>query len=162
MILQRPPSSRHPAGVFKVVPCHGCASSRPPPRKGPSRARKGATQGALPSRLHLRIREALGLASLGFRSEQTVEGLLVDELHWRARLVIEVNGDLVHANPALYGPEDMIVLGDKQYTAQTKWMSDLRKQQHLRSRGYRVLVVWESDDLDSVRVELARLLTSPP
>jgi very-short-patch-repair endonuclease len=112
--------------------------------------------------LHLRIREALGLAALGFRSEQTVEGLLVDELHWRARLVVEVNGDLVHANPALYGPEDMIVLGDKQYTAQTKWMSDLRKQQHLRSRGYRVLVVWESDDLDAVRVELARLLTSPP
>lgn len=96
------------------------------------------------SKLHVRVKEAMGLETKGFLSEQYVCGYLVDEYNPTTRTVLEVFGDYVHANPSLYKPDDVIRLPGNQYTAAVKWAKDAAKLQKLRAAGYIVIVVWES------------------
>lgn len=66
------------------------------------------------------------------------------------RLIIEINGDLWHANPAKYEPKDMILAKwrgteNGYISAEDVWKQDAVKVEHLESFGYRVLVLWETD-----------------
>jgi very-short-patch-repair endonuclease len=65
-------------------------------------------------------------------------------VNYARKLVVEVNGDYVHANPALYDPDAWFVLGVQRFTARARWEEDAKRLAVLTSRGYRVLVVWES------------------
>ena len=100
------------------------------------------------SGLHIEVREYLDLDSCGFVSEQPVAGYIVDELNEEAGIVIEVNGDYVHANPDHYDAEDVIRLPGRSnsYTASEKWEADAEKIKTLEEEGYTVIVIWESDD----------------
>src|SRR3990167_6914672 len=109
------------------------------------------------SGLHRKIRSRLNLETLGFVSEQKVGRYLVDELHEGKKVVVEVNGDYVHANPRFYEANQVIVMPGNSYTAAKKWESDARRKQKLESLGYKVLVVWGSDDLAAKKVELEAL-----
>lgn len=110
------------------------------------------------SKLHQSIREYLKLGELGFKPEQPIWKYCVDELHPDKKVIIEINGDYVHANPLIYNPDDIIKLPGCSYTAQEKWESDKIRNDWLVSQGYRVLVVWESDDLSVVSNKLSILL----
>jgi very-short-patch-repair endonuclease len=106
------------------------------------------------SKLHVNIRQHLDLDSYGFVSEQVIGGYVVDELLERCKVVIEINGDYVHANPKKYNHSDLIVItASKPYTAFDKWQKDAMRKSHLESLGYKVFVLWESDLLEGVLEE---------
>lgn len=106
------------------------------------------------SKLHQKIKNQLQLDKIGFASEQRVGRYLVDELNEQKKIAIEINGDYVHANPKIYRPTDIIYLPGNYYTAQEKWDSDKIKKENLEKAGYKVIVVWESDDLSEHKVKI--------
>ena len=60
----------------------------------------------------------------------------------------------------LYKSDDIIRLPGSSYTAEEKWDTDYRRLQTLESLGYKVLVIWESDELDDKLSTLNELLNS--
>jgi very-short-patch-repair endonuclease len=111
------------------------------------------------SKLHLKVRECLQMDALGFIGEQRVGRYFVDEVNEEYKVIVEINGDYVHANPRIYNPEDIIRLRGNSYTAEEKWESDEKKHCNLKKMGYNVITVWESDDLDKKLEEIKKLLT---
>lgn len=65
--------------------------------------------------------------------------------------IIEFNGDLYHANPIKYEPEDkpfskIHALTDRiEWTAEQVWNFDIYKNKVATDHGYDVLVIWEHD-----------------
>jgi very-short-patch-repair endonuclease len=110
------------------------------------------------SSVHKKIKNSLFLESLGFKSEQVVNKYFADELHENKKIIIEINGDYVHANPSFYSEEDIILLPNARYTAKEKWESDKNKRENLEKLGYKVIVIWESDDMEEKRKEIMELL----
>lgn len=110
------------------------------------------------SKLHVSIRSKLKLKDFGFKSEQKIGYYRADELHPKKKIIIEINGDYVHANPKIYKSADRILLRGNTYTAQEKWLKDEKKISDLKDMGYRVIVVWESDDLALIRKQIVKLL----
>jgi len=106
------------------------------------------------SKLHQRLRAELRLEEFGFKSEEIVGNRLVDELCIERKIAIEINGDYIHANPRKYSAEDVIRIPGDSYTAAEKWEKDARKIAYLESKGYQVLVIWESDDMEKWRERL--------
>jgi G:T-mismatch repair DNA endonuclease (very short patch repair protein) len=70
---------------------------------------------------------------------------IVDILVENLKLVIEVNGDLWHANPLIYKETDIIQRFRGEMDAKTIWHLDKKRSLQIESFGYTVLVVWESD-----------------
>jgi len=103
------------------------------------------------SGLHLKVRTELNLVEFGFISEQKIDRYIVDELNEKHKLIIEINGDYVHANPKLYEPTDIISLPGNSCMASEKWESARIKKENLEKLGYTVLYVWESDNLIEIR-----------
>lgn len=110
------------------------------------------------SKLHIKFRNELNLEALGFISEQRIERFRVDELHFEKKIVVEINGDYTHANPRFYGPDFVVKLRGQQYTAKEKWQSDRNRKQRLEELGFYVITIWESDNLETKRQELALLI----
>lgn len=106
------------------------------------------------SKVHRRWRDLLELPKFGFVSEQPIEGRIADELNPALKIVVEVNGDYIHANPNTYIFSDLITYRGGKYTAAEKWASDARKVSELEALGYKVIVVWESDVPETKRKEL--------
>lgn len=106
------------------------------------------------TKIHKKIKEYLNLEKLGFISEQSIGKYFADELNEQKKIIIEINGDYVHANPKMFKPDDIIKLPNLRYTAAEKWESDKQKINTLTSIGYRVITVWESDDLEEVKKQL--------
>lgn len=104
------------------------------------------------SKLHLKIREQLNLDKKGFIGEQVVGRYVVDELNEATKTIIEINGDYIHANPLMYAENDIIRLPNNSYTAAEKWESDKRKLDDLKSMGYNVIVIWESDNINNIEI----------
>lgn len=62
--------------------------------------------------------------------------------------IIEFNGDLWHANPNKFQPEDKPLESKffgNQITAKEIWDKDAKRIEEIKELGYDVLVVWESD-----------------
>lgn len=110
------------------------------------------------SKLHKNIKELLCLSDKGFVSEMKIDSYVVDELNEQKKLIVEINGDYVHANPLYYKSEDVIRLWDTHYTAQTKWDYDKIRIDKLKSLGYTVFIIWESDNLEQKKQELTIFL----
>src|SRR5690606_19967799 len=70
---------------------------------------------------------------------------IVDILIENLKLVIECNGDVWHANPEIYKPNDIIY----KYTGPTEasyiWKFDQSRIEQIESFGYKVLIIWESE-----------------
>lgn len=145
------PSRENPRGVFEVSPCVNCK----PVNKVAPWFRKGARE---LTALHRKVRNALCLDALGFQPEQRVGPFRCDDVHHEKRVVVEVHGDYVHANPAKHKASDVIRLERATYTAREKWDDDAARTARLEALGYSVLVVWESDDLDTAREALWSML----
>lgn len=97
------------------------------------------------SSLHRAVREALSLEEKGFCSEQVVGRYIVDELNRGTREIIEVYGDYAHANPAVYDADFEVRFPGQSYLASDKWAYDKKRENYLRSLGFNIRVIWESD-----------------
>jgi len=117
-----------------------------------------ANHGNRLSKLHEKVRNEIALSELGFESEQRVLRYFADELHSTKKIIVEVNGDYIHANPDLYCPNDVIRLPGQSYTAQEKWEADMQRTKALEAAGYTVFIIWESDDLSVKKCELLKIL----
>lgn len=102
------------------------------------------------TKMHQKLRTKLKLDDLGFVSEQRIGRYFVDELNESTKTIIEFFGDHPHANPKKYKPDDVIRLRGQSYIASQKWQRDQARKEDLEAMGYRVIVIWESDDLTSV------------
>lgn len=58
-------------------------------------------------------------------------------------LVVEIYGDFWHCNPVIFNKTDVNPVLNM--TAEQKWESDSNRVSLLKSLGYKVLVIWESD-----------------
>ena len=64
--------------------------------------------------------------------------------------VIEFYGDFWHANPAIYGPDDILKfpIGKGRYASKIAlalWIKDEVRIKNLTDLGYKVLIIWERD-----------------
>lgn len=175
----RNPSETYPNGLWDVPKqCRACVGRSAPGydhrpamarqeqqaarRKGKRHRRHTAASarpGTVLTALHKRIRAILCLGDLGFLSEQCIGPYRVDEFHRDKRVIVEINGDYVHANPKKYPYDTPISVNGLRYTARQKWEQDLHRANYLRKQGYLVLTVWESDDMENwkERIKMALL-----
>lgn len=58
-------------------------------------------------------------------------------------LIIEVDGDYVHANPKKFNSNDIVVF--KKLPANVIWEYDKKKNTHIKNAGFFLLRIWESD-----------------
>jgi len=79
----------------------------------------------------------------GFLLEQCIMGLFVDIVHLDRKIIIEYNGDMWHANPRMYKPDDYIEM--IKMTAYEKWNKDRNRRFRLRRAGYHIIVIWENE-----------------
>lgn len=113
------------------------------------------------SKLHRRIRDELRLSELGFISEQRVGIYRVDELNEKHKVIIEINGDYVHANPNIYNEDDIIrIRNGVHYSAKAKWEKDEARVKYLENLGYTVITIWETDDLGNIRLHVSHALNN--
>lgn len=112
------------------------------------------------TKLHQRIRLEMDFDGFGFRSEQQILRYFVDELNEEKKVIVEIYGDHPHANPVKYGPDDLVRMVGQSYTASEKWEMDEIRKQRLESAGYKVFVIWESDDLHLKKEQLHAILHS--
>ena len=112
------------------------------------------------SKLHQRLRIELGLEQLGFISERTIGNRMVDELNEEKKIIVEINGDYIHANPKKYKADDIIRIPGESWTAQEKWARDKKKLDYLKSKGYLVFVVWESDNIENWKMAISNALVT--
>lgn len=68
---------------------------------------------------------------------------LFDYVNHKAKLVLEFNGDIWHANPTLFTETWINPVSRK--TAKEIWSYDKKKEQAANSSGYRVVVLWERE-----------------
>ena len=83
------------------------------------------------------------LREYGFVLEFRVGSVVIDLCHEELKIAIEYNGDAYHCNPKKYEPDFYSNL--IRMTASEKWKKDRNRKFYLRSKGYRVYVIWESD-----------------
>ena len=106
------------------------------------------------SKLHQRIRTQLDLDHLGFVSEQQIGRYFVDELNHEKKVIVEIYGDYTHANPKKFDDHFVVRLVGQSYTAQEKHQADEKRLNKLRDEGYKVIIVWESDDLSEKQKQI--------
>ena len=106
------------------------------------------------SKLHQRLRSVLGLEQLGFESEQRIGKFFVDEINRKKNVIIEIFGDYPHANPKKFDDDFVIKLVGQSYTASQKRHTDELRLSLLREMGYKIIVVWESDNLKEKKKEI--------
>ena len=58
---------------------------------------------------------------------------------------IEFNGDIWHANPKKYSPHDKPFSFQKNMTAQEIWNKDKAKNDFLKTKLDKLIIIWESD-----------------
>lgn len=124
--------------------------------------RKTILQGNLKgkhSKLHQKVAAYLGLRELGFEDEKVLFRYRVDEIHFAKKIIVEINGDYIHANPSKFKSDDMIILRSSSYTAQSKWTYDQKRKEALEALGFRVFIVWQSDNLEEKKRELIDIMS---
>lgn len=68
------------------------------------------------------------------------------DIYIEPNLLIEVNGNMWHANPKIYKPDDLIPHYQRGYfPAKEKWELDRQKIEYAEKKGFSILVIWESD-----------------
>lgn len=79
-----------------------------------------------------------------FNKGNNMRSFYYDFVDTKNKKIIEFNGDKFHANPQKYKEND-IPLKHINKTARELWDYDLLKHNLIKSYGYTILVIWESD-----------------
>lgn len=69
----------------------------------------------------------------------------VDGYHPRSNTVFEFHGDAFHGNPNRYKPQDKCHPFNKNITADCLYKETLKREDLLKSLGYKLVVIWEYD-----------------
>lgn len=83
------------------------------------------------------------LKPLGFKPNVKVGRYVVDAIHKEKKLIVEVDGDYWHGNPAIYSDDQ--VISPLKITVGQKHKMDARRVNALRRLGYNVISFWEQD-----------------
>ena len=76
-----------------------------------------------------------------------------------AKVIIEVNGDFWHANPELYGPDDILTFSNtNKPRAKDVWKKDEKNRNFAEKNGYRIIYLWENEIKEKTDIELGTLL----
>jgi very-short-patch-repair endonuclease len=93
------------------------------------------------NKLEQRVQALLQQRGLDFEYSVIIDFKQFDFGNKNNRLLLEVNGDYWHANPAIYPPDKII----KGVQAHEIWKKDLERKQWAESKGFQVFVIWEHD-----------------
>ena len=108
------------------------------------------------SNWHDKLKQMLIENNIITESEQTVvNNYTSDEVDLEKKIIIELNGDFWHCNPKFYN-------GDYYHpfikmTAKQIWDKDEKRISDYIQNGWRVIVIWESDDLNEKINELKKI-----
>lgn len=97
------------------------------------------------------------LEKYGFIMEYQISSLKCDLCNPDKKLIIEYYGDIWHANPRKYSPDQYITAIKK--TAREKWVIDRKRIFFLRRQGYNVLIIWEHEWLNDKLTSLNKIKT---
>ena len=103
------------------------------------------------SKLSLRVKNILELAGIPFEMEYQIEFNNSERETYRAydfkfdKIILELNGDYFHANPAIFKPDDIIRIRKEDFLAKDLWEGDLKKRQLAESHGFTVKYLWERE-----------------
>lgn len=90
----------------------------------------------------LLIAEMLRISDIKFVKQFSLPQIYCDFYLPEFNLIIEVDGDYWHANPARFLPNDLI--GRKRLSAQQIWAKDSQREEKIKSLGYKVMRIWSS------------------
>jgi len=95
------------------------------------------------------------LEKYGFELEKTVLGVRCDIINIEKKICIEYYGDYFHASPKIYKPEDYIKA--IKLTAQEKWEKDRIRNLKLSKEGFKVIIIWENEWINTPVQGLKRI-----
>ena len=87
------------------------------------------------------VRKVLKEAEYAFTTNQFIAGFNFD-IVLPNKIIIEVNGDMWHANPLYYSENDLIM---NKLKASDLWEKDKRKKTAVENLGYSVIYIWENE-----------------
>ena len=76
----------------------------------------------------------------------------------RPKKIIEHNGTYNHADPRKYKPDDLIREHGKLIKASEIWEREKMILKQIKKKGYKILVIWESDLLQDVENTTKKIL----
>lgn len=95
----------------------------------------------------------------GNNEEVNFDNYLYDFTDLESKKIIEFNGDYWHANPRRYSEDSLVNHpGKKNLTAKEIWDKDQRKIEFAKSKGFDVLVIWESEFCDNYNETLNKCM----
>lgn len=108
------------------------------------------------SKIHIKIENFLKENNISYESEKL--GFLkfnkffnklfspkVDILIKNQKIIIEIYGDYWHANPKKYSKDFIVARWGGKKRAEEIWHYDKIRINHLKSFGYKIIILWESD-----------------
>lgn len=93
------------------------------------------------SKPELKVRDCLDLLGIDYLPNQFLFGFNYD-MQLQNNILIEVNGDMWHANPLFYEAEDLIM---NKLKASDLWDKDARKKKVAEDNTYKVIYIWEHE-----------------
>lgn len=96
------------------------------------------------SKLNKRIFKILNRHHIYFNSEFRI-GLKTYDIKFNNKILLEINGDFWHANPAIYKASDILNMPKGLRKASDIWKYDKLKKELAEQHGYKVVYIWESE-----------------
>ena len=120
----------------------------------PKRSNNGSKIGH--SKWHNKVKEVLKTNNIHTKSEFLVDKFIVDEIFEDKKIILELYGDFWHCNPKKFH-EDYYHPYIKM-TAKEIWEKNRIREDILTSLGYKLFIIWESDNLIEKILELKKML----
>lgn len=82
-----------------------------------------------------------------FISEQPIPetNFIVDEIDFYKKLVLNIHGDYWHCNPNKYAKNEIVFRNGVEKKVSDIWHYDMVRDKILKSKGYDIINIWESD-----------------
>lgn len=118
------------------------------------------SRGGYSSKPEKRIRQCLTELDINFEANKFLWKYSFDMVF--DKLIIEVQGDMWHANPLTYKENDLIM---GKLLAKDLWAKDARKKKKAEENGYKVVYIWEHEiskksDIMLIEMVKSKLLES--
>ncbi len=100
------------------------------------------------SKAHIKVEQQLNDLNILNESEYILDGprnYRYDIHLINKNILIEINGDRVHANPNKFKADDIIANQWKRFVAKDIWKYDEEKRIYAEKRNYTVITIWSSD-----------------
>lgn len=84
-----------------------------------------------------------GKNELNLKDKEHNTHYMYDLTNTKTKCIIEFNGDFWHGNPTVYNKNDLNQLRNMTY--EEICIKDARKLNYAKNKGYKILIIWESD-----------------